>query len=1427
MEKILGLDLGTNSIGWAIRDTAEHENQIIDKGVLIFKKGVGQDDKGNEQPMVKVRTESRGRRRNYQAEKYRKYELLECLIETKMCPLTIEELNEWRHYKKGTGRKYPQSKVFHNWLKFDFNGDGKPDFEQFGFSKHENCYLFRWLAISDKPEHIKIFGDNPQLLGRVFYQLVQRRGYNSPDTDDPETKLIEDGRKNQITKEIEVVGVKVIENLIKEKYKTLGAALYWGQKNNELESINHNRIRNRFTYRNYFEDELNLIFKNLGFDKESDFCKKIKKCITWQRPLRSQKGLVGFCTLDAPLKSKTGIYYKPGKKRIPLSHPLYEEFRTWQFMNNLKIEPPKGKNRIEFINEVVFPLFNRSTDFYTKNKKDKSGKITEKGLITKIENAGGKVIAKYENDTDDEDEGAKCIANTFIFKIAKIFGKNWKELLQWNETLSGDEKNGKYLRVEDLWHLVYDAQITKKQTDNLGERIIPILKKHFPIIEFDVKDFDKFPLDKGYASLSASSIRKVLPYLKQGMIYSQAVFIANLENVLGGKLDDETLSLLSNDFNKILNQHKEDKTIYGLVNELISDRLYHNERLCMGDKYVLDDIDKRDIGKKIKDTYESKVWKKKTEEERLNINDEVEKHYQTFFRQPFGAEKSKLFCKIYRIEEKLKELLINKYKADPERIKKYLWHPSEQEKYSPAYVKKDSDGNTYKDETEKEIFFLGDPNPISCGFKNPMAMKTLQILKKHLNYLLQVGKVNSQTKIIVEIARELNDQNKRKAIQLFQGDQKRKRDKYRKLIEEYFNENNTSNRTISEVMLDRYELWEEQTKKCLYCAQPISCSDLMNGTAQLEHTIPAKISNCDELYNLTLAHHTCNATKAKRFPTEWKDNFENIKKNVAFIYAKFKTHEEAWKESYNKARSARDKSGKDTIIQNRHYQKMYMDYWRKKYETFTIEEVTNQFRRQQLTDTQIITKYALPYLRTVFARVEVQKGMATAKFRKIFEIEPKFGEKDRTEHSHHALDAAVLTLIPPPSIRENMMKDYNDAVDNNTMNNYVHPKPKNWDNFHESFITSMKNEIIINHISEDKTLTQSFKYKRRRGEIVKDKNGKPIMQQGATTRGKLHDESIFGIIKMPETEFREGKHRLKITEGKLTFKQNEKRKTKKDLFVVKRVKITDISSFEGLENIIDPNLRDYIKNEISKRMQMQDSPFEKIILQPIYAYGITKDKNQNPIQPIRHLRCLTTWNSAVEIKKVESAFKSKREHKQFTYANNGELPICAIYEWTEKDKIIRELKPITILEMSKAFHFEKKKDYAEHEKIITKGAGKNKVEIVKKLSVILHKKQQVIFYNKNLAELKELYISDKTSFAKRVYTTEKFEEGRIVFKYHLCSLSDKEITVLMEARGFKNGASKIDYDNPFLKLRVSQGALDMAIEGKHFELRRDGEIKWI
>ena len=58
MAKVLGLDLGTNSLGWALVDESENEYTLIDKGVDIFQEGVARD-KNNEKPAVQDRTSAR------------------------------------------------------------------------------------------------------------------------------------------------------------------------------------------------------------------------------------------------------------------------------------------------------------------------------------------------------------------------------------------------------------------------------------------------------------------------------------------------------------------------------------------------------------------------------------------------------------------------------------------------------------------------------------------------------------------------------------------------------------------------------------------------------------------------------------------------------------------------------------------------------------------------------------------------------------------------------------------------------------------------------------------------------------------------------------------------------------------------------------------------------------------------------------------------------------------------------------------------------------------------------------------------------------------------------------------------------------------------------------------------------------------------
>ena len=90
MGKILGLDLGTNSIGIAVRNE-DIDGKIVDQleyySSVVFKSGVGKEKTG-EYSFAAQRTEKRSVRRMYQSRKYRIWETLRVLMKYGYCPIT-------------------------------------------------------------------------------------------------------------------------------------------------------------------------------------------------------------------------------------------------------------------------------------------------------------------------------------------------------------------------------------------------------------------------------------------------------------------------------------------------------------------------------------------------------------------------------------------------------------------------------------------------------------------------------------------------------------------------------------------------------------------------------------------------------------------------------------------------------------------------------------------------------------------------------------------------------------------------------------------------------------------------------------------------------------------------------------------------------------------------------------------------------------------------------------------------------------------------------------------------------------------------------------------------------------------------------------------------------------------------------------------
>lgn len=1366
MEKILGLDLGTNSIGWAIRAVNnELDNQIIDKGVLTFDKGVA-EDKSGEHPMVQKRTEARGKRRNYQAEKYRKWELIECLINEKMCPLTIEELNEWRYYKKGDGRKYPQVEAFINWLRFDFDGDGKPDFQRFELSKHESYYVFRKLIVDETKT--EIFKKEPQIIGRVLYQLVQRRGYNDGEE-------IDENEKDELSKTIMkgggdagAIGVNDILPYLK-KYKTLGAALYEIQKEQNV------RIRKRYNLRSHYRNEIAEICRVQSLEH---LLKPLQSAITWQRPLRSQKGLVGVCT------------FEQNKRRCPISHPLYEEYRTWVFINNLKIKPTIN-NDIEInkmplkdaLKTIVYPqFFKAAADF----------KLSS--IAKELKKVGFEITAKFPEDT-------KVISLSFLYKMKEIFGDDWADIVGWNNLLQGKDKTVKY-NIEDLWHLHFVKKDNKETAETAFEYTKRFAKEKLQLRDDKDEDFAKIRLQQGYATLSVNAIKKILPYLQKGFIYSEAIYLANLPKVMGQKqLNDGAIDNYSIIIRNVIKRDKQELRTIGIINSLIA--LYFEDRKAFEtNKLAL-------VEKQIIEGFGQVTWNKISAQTQVNIEDEILQEINTFLQEPKQKPETH-YKKTGRLHDKIFNTLMDDYAIPAENIK-HLWHPSEQE--------------TYKQAIERNgLYYLGSPEPISKGFKNPMALKTLHKLKKLINYLIETGKIDKDTRIVIEIARELNDANKRKAIERWQRDREKQNDIYKKQVEEINKECNTSFNAEDKTVIDKIRLWEEQNRLCIYTGKTIGLCDVLNGSKyDIEHTIPASMSFDNELKNLTLADkHYNQQIKGKKLPSECPNYYEEtlgypailstlqnifgrmteseIKVKGKIIFKRSFERIEQLEKQYEewRAKTSDDKEIKDNIVIRRHMIKMDLDYWRYKLQTFTTNEYKAGWRNSQLKDTQTITKYALPFLKTVFNKVEVQKGNITADFRKIYKVQPRFEKKERTKHSHHAIDAAVLTLIPPAATRDKILLRYNEAIESKQG---YHEKPKQWDNFHQQHILSIEDEVLINYQAQHRTLTPTYKTLRKRGEVqyVKEKlaNGKwqyklnkegqkiPLVANGDSIRGQLHKESFFGAIK-----------------------------NKGELNLVERYPIASFTSINDCKNIVDDAVRTIVKDELEKRMA-EGMSFDKAKLDPI-PFPSGKAVIKKVRCKVAAGRGYLTPEKALEIHKHD--FESKHTYKQHIYAQNDQNTYCLYYELETEKQIERAFRIVGLFELSKLGLTNEMSIFQDnYYKKIETGKGKNKMELP--LFKILKVGTKVIFYKEHIEELKDLGLKEVLQRTFRIY---KFNEPApsTVYVY---------LQNQIEARkneDLGNGDNDLNLNIYQPRIFLVSSKFKAAIEGKHFEINLDGEIKW-
>lgn len=494
MKKTLGLDLGSNSLGWAILD--DLSGDIIDKGVVVFPEGVDLLAGTSLETPAAIRRAARMGRRMKFRRKVRKWKLLEVLIGAGMCPLAAEELERWK--KNG---EYPLgNRDFLSWLKS---------------TDTSNPYCDRAAAADGKVP--------PYTLGRALYHIAQRRGFKSSRKDEAGQIDEETGEAKKPDKKLGEVKTSITE-LTKEiaaaGCKTLGQ-YFFKCLNAERSSLVKTRIRCRYTGRvEHYQAEFNAIMDAQGYSADDKLRADLYKAIFMQRPLRSQKHLVGKCPLE------------PHNARAQIGHPAFEEFRMLSFVNNLSFEDPDGNYR-DGSGNLLYPLTAKDRETVC-GALMKASPYVKFGVVSKLFRKDprfkeqGLTFHYYR----DDDTVATCQTR---HRIRSAFGD-----------VPYDEQT------------VFDALTFFDDTDKLRGWF----RKHFPALdEKAILRLSAIHSKEGNANYSLKAINRILPFLRKGYELSQARFLAKLPDVIPGFADNED-EILDN-LKERLWAYRDEKRRYG------------------------------------------------------------------------------------------------------------------------------------------------------------------------------------------------------------------------------------------------------------------------------------------------------------------------------------------------------------------------------------------------------------------------------------------------------------------------------------------------------------------------------------------------------------------------------------------------------------------------------------------------------------------------------------------------------------------------------------------------------------------------------------------------------------------------------------------------------------------------------------------------
>ncbi len=513
MKKVLGLDLGVTSIGWALISENDNEvdNKILGIGCRIIPYSSTEDNdftKGSGESKCQKRTIHRTQRKMFDRYQLRRTDLVSKLRELKMLPSATL---------------------------FTLDSIG--------------LYSLRDKALQEKL--------SLEEIGRIFFHLNQKRGYKHARSDESEDK-----KETQY-----VLEVNSRYDELRELKMTVGQLFYQG-----LKSDRHYRIKNKVYPRKAYEEEFDKIWvKQKEFYPETltdEVYQAIRnEIIFYQRKLKSCKHLINICEFEGKFYRNTeGKEIFSGPRVAPKTSPLFQITKIWESINNIKLKNRRG---IEYI---ISPAQKEQLFKFLDNNKTMTSTDLRKQLGIEVSEgySGGQMLSKgIQGNTTKfalkkAFEGVEFSENLFDFNVKK-------ETYEKVDILSGEIISRERITASfenqnlyKLWHIAYSL---KEKAE-----IAAALKNQFGIENEEVTnaiyklDFVK----PGFGNKSSRAMRKILPYLEQGFNYADACVWAGYNHSDSMTTEENLRRRLLNQLPNLSKNSLRQPVVEKILNQLIN-----------------------------------------------------------------------------------------------------------------------------------------------------------------------------------------------------------------------------------------------------------------------------------------------------------------------------------------------------------------------------------------------------------------------------------------------------------------------------------------------------------------------------------------------------------------------------------------------------------------------------------------------------------------------------------------------------------------------------------------------------------------------------------------------------------------------------------------------------------------------------------------